>query len=169
MGAELASRLHVPFLDLDVLFAERNGDISRYIDSRGYETYARENVETYCSHMMDADGNVVMALSSGFMTYPHQIHPAYAAQRTDIANSSTTFVLLPSLDSEVCVQETVRRQIARPFGRSPEREEAVIRERYLIYMAIPAPKVETMHPVREVADVIWCSLRQVRLVDGNHG
>jgi shikimate kinase len=104
--------------------------------------------------MAAADCCGVMALSSGFMTYPERIHPAYNALRTEIASSVSTFVLLPSLDREVCVAETVRRQVTRPFRRSREREEAVIRERYSTYMALPAAKVETMRPVDEVVEEI---------------
>jgi hypothetical protein len=54
------------------------------------------------------------------MNYPESIQPRYAAVRSEIAAGLTTFVLLPSLDFETCVKETVRRQIARPFGRLRE-------------------------------------------------
>jgi shikimate kinase len=88
------------------------------------------------------------------MTYPTHIHPTCAGIRSRICASRTTFVLLPSLDRELCVAETIRRQIARPFGRSREREEAVIRDRYATYMAIAARKIETMRPPAEVAGEI---------------
>lgn len=159
VGATLASRIELPFIDLDMKFMERVGDISEFIDRRGYEEYTRENVETYRSCMGDADCRGVLALSSGFMTYPQQIHPAYDGLRTEIATSASTFVLLPSLDLEMCVAETVRRQVARPFGGSREKEEAVIRERYSVYMAVPAPKVETMRPVDKVVDEILAALQ----------
>jgi shikimate kinase len=158
VGSVLASRLHLPFIDLDTRFMERAGDISLYIDRRGYEAYARENVETYLSLAAESGNARVIALSSGFMTYATQIHPAYDGVRSNICASPTTFVLMPSLDLELCVAETVRRQVARAFGRSAEREEAVIRERYLTYMAIPAPKVETMRPPYEVVDEIAAAL-----------
>jgi hypothetical protein len=45
-------------------------------------------------------------------------------------------VLLPSFDRDVCVAETVRRQIARPFGRPSAKEEAVIRTRFEIYFGV---------------------------------
>jgi shikimate kinase len=158
VGAALASRLQLSFVDLDIRFKELAGDISEYIHRQGYQAYARENVETYRSYMAEADYGGVMALSSGFMTYPDEIHPAYHALRTAIASSRSTFVLLPSLDPEVCLAETVRRQITRPFRRSREREEAVIRERYSVYMALPVAKVETMRPVDEVVDEIASGL-----------
>jgi shikimate kinase len=72
--------------------------------------------------------------------------------RRSIAWSPSTFVLLPSLDVDVCVAEIVRRQMNRAFARSAEREEQVIRDRFRVYVDIPARKVETMRPVREVVD-----------------
>jgi hypothetical protein len=93
------------------------------------------------------------------MTYAPDIEPEYPTVRSEIAESLATFVLLPSLDREVCVTEAVRRQIGRPFGRSAIREEAVIRARFEIYMAVPARKIETMRPVAAAVDEIIASLR----------
>jgi shikimate kinase len=153
IGALLAERLSVPFVDLDRRLAGRVGDISEYINRHGYDAYARENVEAYCSLFRGGIRPNVLALSSGFMTYASDIHLEYGRIRRE-AESALTFVLLPSLDRELCVSETVRRQIARPFGRSPEREEAVIRARFEIYMSLPMRKVETMRPVAAIVDEI---------------
>jgi len=69
-----------------------------------------------------------------------------------------TFVLLSSLDRDVCVAETISRQIARPFGRSPANEEVVIRAQFEIYMAVPVRKIETMRPVAAAVDEIVAAL-----------
>jgi hypothetical protein len=106
----------------------------------------------------------VVALSSGFMTYANDAHPEYGRIRRGIEECAQTFVLLPSLDRELCVAETVRRQVARPFGRSSEREEAVVRTRFEIYMALPMRKVETMRPPAAIVDEILAALSPV-----NHG
>ena len=158
IGALLAERLDVPFLDLDRHFAGRVGDISEYIGRHGYDAYARENIEAYRSVSRDGIRPGVVALSSGFMTYASDIHPEYGRMRREIEQCAQTFVLLPSLDREVCVAETVRRQVARPFGRSPEREEAVIRTRFEIYMALPMQKVETMRAPAASVDEILAAL-----------
>jgi shikimate kinase len=126
IGALLAERLGVAFVDLDRHLAGRVGDISEYIGRHGYDVYARENVETYCSLVRGEIHLGVVALSSGFMTYARDIHPEYSRVRRELEQHPNTFVLLPSLDHDVCVAETVRRQIARPFGRSSAKEEAVI-------------------------------------------
>lgn len=153
-GALLADRLALDFIDLDRLLTARIGDISEFIDRRGYDAYARENVEEYRSLVGGDISDTVVALSSGFMTYAPAIHPDYGRIRRDIEESPDTFVLLPSLDLEACVAETVRRQTARPFGRSHAREEAVIRTRFDAYMAVPARKIETTRPVAAVVEEI---------------
>jgi shikimate kinase len=152
VGVLVAQRLGIPFVDLDRRFHARNGDISEYIDRFGYDAYARENVETFDSLLQEGRGRFVAALSSGFMTYAGDIHPRYALLRQGIEDSPTTFVLVPSLDRETCVAETVRRQLARPFARSAGKEEAVIRERFPIYVALRARKIETMRPLTAVVD-----------------
>ena len=161
IGALLAERLEVLFVDLDRHFADRVGDISEYIDRHGYDAYARENIEAYCSLLREAVCPGVVALSSGFMTYANDAHPEYGRIRREIEECAQTFVLLPSLNLECCVAETVRRQVARPFGRSPEREEAVIRTRFEIYMALPMQKVETMRATAASVDEILAALSPV--------
>ena len=108
-----------------------------------------------CPHMQSG----VIALSSGFMVYSHSVHPEYDEICAAIARSHSTVVLLPSVDREVCIAETVRRQLGRPLcRRDAAEEEVVIRERFPRYMALPATKVETMHPPEEVAATIHAQL-----------
>ena len=151
-GALLSDRLNTPFVDLDRVFRERAGDISDYLQRCGYQAYARKNVDAYQS--IGAQSGVI-ALSSGFMTYAEEVHPKYVEIRAAIADSPTTFVLLPSLDVETCVAEIVRRQVHRPLRLTASREEAKIRERFQIYMALPAPKVTTLQaPDAVVSEII---------------
>ena len=155
IGALLAARLEVAFVDLDRQLAGRVGDISGYIGRHGYDTYARENVETYCSLFREGETRPgVIALSSGFMTYAADIHPEYPRVRRELEQHPNTFVLLPSLDRDVCVAETIRRQIARPFGRSSAKEEAVIRARFEAYRSLPVRKIETMPVAEAVAEIV---------------
>ena len=158
VGAALATRLGHRFHDLDREFERRRGDIGAFIATHGYAAYAGENVSTYLALRPELRGSV-LALSSGFMVYPPSVHPAYAALIEEIAASRTTVVLLPSLDLEPCVAETVRRQLGRPFARGDAaREEAVIRERFSRYRELPAPKIETMRPVPDVVTSILSTL-----------
>jgi shikimate kinase len=157
-GALLAERLGVSFVDLDLNFSERVGDITDFIEEHGYDNYARENIENYCSLLCCENRPGVMALSSGFMTYERNAHPQYSRVRSEVELCPNTFALLPSFDREVCVSETVRRQVSRPFGRSAVREEVVIRARFEVYKAMPVRKIETMRPVRAVVDELVAAL-----------
>jgi shikimate kinase len=150
-GAALADRLGVPFVDLDAEFAAGHGDVSAYLDAHGYDSYARRNVDLYSS-LTKRTSTGIVALSSGFMTYRDDVHPDYLCCRQRIASSQWTVVLLPSLDLETCVAEVVRRQLRRPFARTPEREQQVIRERFPLYLSLPVRKIETMRPVEDVVD-----------------
>ena len=152
VGALVAERLGIAFTDLDRRFADRAGDISEYINRFGYAAYARENVETLSSMLCEDGEPRVVALSSGFMTYPTDIHRGYARLRRAIEESPTTFVLIPSLDRDTCVSETVRRQLARPFTRSAAREAEVILERFPLYCGLRARKIETVGPLGAIAD-----------------
>ena len=145
VGVLLAELLGVCFIDLDVSFVARHGDVGRCIETFGYRAYAQRNVDVYLEYLTEREeGGWVMALSSGFMTYPADVHPAYEACCRDILGSPTSFVLLPSLEPEACIRETVRRQLQRPFARSAERESQVIRERLPRYRSLPLTKIETM-------------------------
>ena len=159
-GSMISSRLGIRFVDLDRLFASQHGDIGDFIDRHGYDQYARQNVEVYRSFRDTVTSAAVLALSSGFMTYASDIHPEYAVVREAIIRSPTAFVLLPSLDLEVCVSETVRRQSRRPFARPPAREEAVIRERFPIYVRLPPRKIETMRSPDAIAEEVVVALQR---------
>lgn len=158
-GSLLAERLGAGFIDLDERFGATVGNISNYIESQGYDAYAARNVLVHADAMRGvASQDLVLALSSGFMAYREDVHPAYVRLRREIAASPTTFVLLPSLDFETCVAEIVRRQLGRPFSRSAEREEQVIRARFALYRDLPATRIETMRPVAEVVEAIVANM-----------
>jgi hypothetical protein len=126
------------------LFAACAGDISEYIKRFGYDVYARQNVETYRLMLQEGTDGTLIALSAGFMTYSQDIHPDYPRLRRNVEQSPTTLVLIPSR-SRLCVVETVRGQLARPFARSRAAEEAVIRARFPLYVGLPPRKIETMN------------------------
>lgn len=153
-GALLGERLGIPFVDLDEQFMVKMGDIGTYIREYGYLAYAARNVELYSQIVSTLSVDIVIALSSGFLTYPSEVEPSYARHRERIVTSERTVVLLPSLDFEKCVAEIVRRQMLRSFSRSATREEEVIRERFPLYANLPAQKVETMRPCQVVIDEV---------------
>jgi shikimate kinase len=150
VGHALAKRLGAAFIDLDEEFKVRAGDITTYINANGYHACAGQNVRAYVEAVVALQEGAVIALSSGFMTYDPDVDATYPELRAQIATRPTTFVLLASLDYEVCVCETVRRQLTRPFSRSAEREEEVIRQRFGACCQLPAMKVETLGPIDAV-------------------
>ena len=151
-GLALATRLGVPFADLDNQFKTRVGDISAYRGVHGYQAYANQNIQVYLDTLGSFRKEAVLALSSGFMTYRDDAHPDYPGIYREILASPSTVVLFPSFDYETCVTETVRRQLRRPFSRPAEREEQVIRARFGVYWDLPTKKFETEDPVDTVVD-----------------
>jgi shikimate kinase len=151
-GVALARRLDIPFVDLDRQFAGRYGNISHFLETHGYQAYAAGNIQVYLDTLASCPEEAVFALSSGFMTYGNDAHPAYLDIIQDIAGSRSTVVLLPAFELELCVAETVRRQLQRPFCRPVEREEQVIRSRFGVYWRMPVMKCETMRPVDVIVD-----------------
>jgi shikimate kinase len=161
VAPHVATLVGVPVFDLDRAFETVHGDIDLFIQSRGYAAYAAANVETYVGHR--PRGVAVLVLSSGFMVYPADVYPGIGRLQRDIAAAPTTVLLLPSVDLETCVAETVRRQATRalPIRRSAAREEAVIRERFARYRQLTSRVVTTMQPVEAVAREIIASLAEV--------
>jgi shikimate kinase len=78
-GALLADSLGCSLHDLDRRFEIQHGDIDEYIRRQGYLAYARANVENYQQIDISAPG--VLVVSSGFMTYPSDVHSQKAAAR----------------------------------------------------------------------------------------
>jgi shikimate kinase len=161
-GAALAARLDAPFVDLDAAFAACCGDVSAYLDTHGYDAYAAQNVSLYSALTRVAEPFRIVALSSGFMTYRRHVHPGYPSVRQRVISSPLTFVLLPTLDLETCVAETVRRQLTRSFARSAAREEEVIRAGFPIYANLPARKVKTMRPIAVVVAELTAAISGAR-------
>ena len=168
VGRALATRLGIAFVDLDERFTVRAGDISAYLGVHGYQAYAARNIQVYLDTLESLTEDAVIALSSGFMTYRDDAHPACRRLHREIAASASTAVLLPSFDYEACVTETVRRQLRRPFSRSAEREEQVIRARFGAYWGLPAKKFETKGPVDAVVDDLAAWLRAESTACGGH-
>lgn len=152
-GAALAQRLGLAFRDLDAQFIAAEGTPAHCIARHGHAGYAARNVGILAGDMArGSDTARVIALSSGFMAYPDDVHPCYGTIRRALLANPRCFVLMPSLDRETCVAETVRRQLQRPFARSAAREEEVIRARFGLYRDLPLPQCTTMRPLAEVVD-----------------
>ena len=161
VGFALSKRLGIPFIDLDEQFTIRIADISAFLSSHSYCEYANRNIQIYLDVVEECRSDMaVFALSSGFLTYPVSSHREYPRVYREVLANRSTVALLPSFDLEACVAETLRRQLGRPFSRSAEREEQVIRSRFRIYSCVPQ-KFETTKPLDGLVDEMTRSLQPI--------
>ncbi|WP_173912304.1 shikimate kinase [Acinetobacter sp. Marseille-Q1618] len=156
-GKLLAKKLNIPCFDLDEYFIENVGDISQFINERGYEAYAKRNVELYVQlkQSLDKGERAILVCSSGFMTYAENVVPEYLQLKQDIENDPVTFLLMPSLDLEECIKIIVERQLKRTYlNTTAEKEEIKVRTRFDIYNNLSCYKVLTNRPVENFIDEI---------------
>lgn len=140
-GPLLAQRLGWQFVDLDERFMSREGSIGASIEASGYRGYAKRNIAVYraVKHLLGSP--TVLALSSGFLTYPEDVDAGYPALRRSIEGDASTALLMPAFELEACVEIIVRRQLSRhylPGNRTSE--ERRIRERFPMFMALPCAR-----------------------------
>lgn len=114
-GPLLAQRLGWQFVDLDERFMSGEGSIGASIEASGYRGYAKRNIAVYRAVKHSLAGPTVLALSSGFLTYPEDVDAEYAALRRSIEDDALTALLLPAFELEACVEIIVRRQLSRPY------------------------------------------------------
>jgi len=167
-GKLLSIKMNIPCIDLDECFIENAGDIAEYIDSYGYAAYAKRNIELYL-HLkqgMDENTQTIVVCSSGFMTYPENIISTYLQLKQDIEVNPFTFLLVPSLNLDECIEIIVERQLARPYLNSDaEKEELKIRKRFEIYHKLNCYQVLTNQPldtvVGQIAQQLGCTLKML--------
>lgn len=156
-GSALAERLDIECIDLDNEYLN-----SRSIDDdirlHGYSSYAKKNTEYYLD-LTATRTTAIVILSSGFMTYGSDIHPEVESIHKHILDSPTTILLMPSFDLEECVQEIVKRQMAKTYVKSSVvHQTEMIRLRFPIYRPMGNIQVTTNKPVSEVVDKIVSQL-----------
>lgn len=141
VGPVLARRLGWQFVDLDECFMSCVGSIDACIEAFGYLGYARRNLAVFREVRRTLTVPTVIALSSGFLTYPENIDPQYPALRRAIESDPLTALLLPAFDLEQCVEVIVQRQLSRPYLRGDKTsEERRIRERFPKFIALPCAR-----------------------------
>ena len=154
IGALLAERLEVAFVDLDRHLGGRIEDISEYIGRHGYDAYARENVQTYCSLFRGEFGREVVALSSGVMTYARDIHlntPAFAASSSSTQTRSCCchpLIVMSAWPRRFAGKSpSFRSRLSEGRGGHP----STVRDLHVL----PVRKIETMRPAAaSVAEIV---------------
>jgi len=133
VGAALAAKLGVPFVDLDQEYMERIGHIGRYIDTEGYAVYRQRNSALLGELLDEAQGRSVFALSSGFLAYQASINEV-AADADRIARHGVSVLLLPSRTAEESADLIVARALSRPYLKAnPSREREKFLQRFAQY------------------------------------
>ncbi|MDW3681586.1 shikimate kinase [Cupriavidus sp. CV2] len=137
VGPVLAQRLGWQFIDLDERFMSFEGNIGAFIATLGYAVYAKRNIAAYRAVRSSLAAPTVLALSSGFLTYPEDVDNEYRALRCSIEADALTSLLLPAFELEQCVEIVVQRQLSRPYLPGDRAsEERRIRERFPKFMAL---------------------------------
>tara|TARA_R110002073_G_C9395295_1_gene574100 strand:- start:234 stop:758 length:525 start_codon:yes stop_codon:yes gene_type:complete len=153
----LAETLNLEWIDLDREYL-KDSQIDQDVEERGYAYYVRKNIDLYL-RLTDSIDDVVLATSSGFMTYAHHLHPAISEIQRSILRSNSTVLLLPSFDQKICVQETINRLITRPYeSKSVDVQRARIEKRFSIYRPMSNIQVTTDKAPEDVATEIQRAL-----------
>lgn len=161
VGRVLAERLDWQFVDLDQQFMAREGDIASYMSAHGYAGYARRNLALHAELRRVFVASTVLALSSGFMTYPAEAGSGYAQVRASTEHDALTLLLLPSFDLEQCVETIVGRQLSRPYLPGNAASEASrIRERFPSFMALRCARFLNNGAPDEAASQMACFVRE---------
>ncbi len=140
----LVSQLGCKYYDLDEQFMLVEGHIGQYIAEYGYQQDAFRNIQLFLQLQAKCETQGIIVCSSGFMTYPNDIHKEYVKIKNMIENYKFTFLLLPSLELESCVREILIRQMKRVYlDASEEKEELKIRMRFQQYVGLNCQRVLT--------------------------
>lgn len=140
--------------DLDEYFMQIEGDIAKYIVEHGYKKYAARNFQLFLALRAKYHANriTIIVCSSGFMTYPNDIDQNYIKVKDEIENHIFTFLLLPSLYLEKCVEEVLVRQMSRAYLNPViEKEELKIRVRFELYFKLGCRIILTDEKPEQVA------------------
>ena len=149
--------------DLDEIFMIQEGNISHFINVYGYRQYAIRNLEIYTqlSQSLSLSDMRIIVCSSGFMCYPDDISKDYLRIKKQIENHDFTFLLLPSLYLETCVNEIINRRVQRSYlNLSKEKETQKIRKRFSVYTDLKCKIIFTHQDEDNVALEIYSQLSE---------
>lgn len=141
----------------------QEGNISHFINVYGYRQYAIRNLEIYIqiSQSLSLSDMRIIVCSSGFMCYPDDISKDYLRIKKQIENHDFTFLLLPSLYLETCVNEIINRRVQRSYlNLSKEKETQKIRKRLSVYTDLKCKIIFTHQDEDNVALEIYSQLSE---------
>lgn len=150
-GKILAEKLGYKLIDLDMEFMNQVGHIGLFIESFGYEKYARKNSELFYLLLTNCNEDTVFILSSGFLVHKG-LEELVSKHSKTIKTNGTSILLLPSKNKKEAVEIVVKRQIDRRIGLKEEDERRKIEERYDRYLKFGDIKVFSQNTPEEIAE-----------------
>jgi shikimate kinase len=160
-GSLLAQKLTLPFIDLDREFSSRLGNIDVHLEAFGYKSYFKKNSQLFRDVLSDLEHRTVIALSSGFMTYPDK---ETLTQNKDLVRTGgTSICLMPSADFAECVSIIVSRQMGRGMSLNEENQEAAIEKRFWIYRELGDHHIYSSESPEIVAELMVSALESAPL------
>lgn len=139
-GKLLADRLGYRFVDLDIEYINKFGNIDDYIDENGYESYCLENSRLFYEILEKIQPDCVFVLSSGFFAYDNEEGLIEKHTKT-VREQGISILLLPSGSMEESTGIVVKRQLERGLGYKKESETKKIILRYPKYKEIGDIKI----------------------------
>lgn len=156
-GKILAEKLGHKLIDLDMEFMNQVGHIGLFIDSFGYEKYARRNSELFYLLLNNCSEDIVFVLSSGFLV--HKGHEELVSKHVKtLKTNGTSILLLPSEDKNEAVEIIVKRQLSRGIELKEKDERRKITERYDKYLKFGDIKVFSQDTPEVIAEEMFKNL-----------
>ncbi|HVZ12534.1 MAG TPA: shikimate kinase [Patescibacteria group bacterium] len=132
-GKILAEKFGYELIDLDKEFLSQIGHIGSYIESFGYDNYAKKNSELFYTLLSKSNENTVIVLSSGFLVHKGLKELVFKHVKT-LKDNGVSILLLPSRDANETIEIVVKRQLGRGFGLIESNEREKIKERFAKYL-----------------------------------
>lgn len=149
-GKLFAEKISFDFIDIDLEFMNRIGDIDNHIEEQGYLSYRHNNSNLFYELMKEPNNDTVFALSSGFLADDSDL----TEHMNSIHNSGLSILLLPSRSLEETEKIIVTRQLSRGLNCKEDKERQKIRERFYRYLQFGVIKIFSTDPPKSVAEMM---------------
>jgi shikimate kinase len=149
-GKIFAEKISFDFIDIDLEFMHRIGNIDSHIEEQGYLSYRRNNSNLFYELMKEQNNDTVFALSSGFLVHDSDL----TKHLNSIRNSGLSILLLPSESLEETEKIIVARQLSRGLNCKEDRERQKIRARFYRYLQLGDIKVFSSDSPQTIAEIM---------------
>lgn len=152
-GPILAHKLNFSFIDLDIEFVQRNGDVEHFVKQNGYLIYCQKNTSLFFKLIEKQKSDTVYAISSGFLMY-EQIDLTFSGNAKALNELGISVLLLPSRSLEKSTDIVISRILRRRPWLNAEKEERKFLERYTKYRQYGDIKIFSIASPKTIAEKI---------------